>query len=61
VKPENGTIALVLANGSDAVLGTFHREGQSRMRVEPLDHSRRTVRAARTLLQGIVRAVIRRY
>jgi repressor LexA len=60
-RPENGSTALVLANGSDAVLGTYHREGQSRIRVDPIGQDRPPIRTGRALLQGIVVAVIRKY
>jgi repressor LexA len=59
-KPENDSTALVLANGSDAVLGTYHREGESRIRIEPLGGHLPTIRAGRALLQGTVIALVRR-
>jgi repressor LexA len=60
-RPENGAIALVLANGSEAVLGSYHREGESRIRIEPLCNERPTIRTGRALLQGIVTAVVRKF
>ena len=60
-RPENGAIALVLANGSQAVLGRLYREGESRLRIEPLDAPQPPIRAGRALVQGVLSAVVRRF
>lgn len=58
--PRNGDVVVALLNNESATLKRYHRE-KSRIRLQPANRTMRPIYAKNPVIQGIVRAVLRRY
>lgn len=58
--PKNGDVVVALLNNESATLKRYHRE-KSRIRLQPANKHMRPIYAKNPVIQGIVRAVLRRY
>jgi repressor LexA len=58
--PKNGDVVVALLNNEAATLKRYHRE-KSRIRLQPANKTMKPIYAKNPVIQGIVRAVLRRY
>lgn len=58
--PRNGDVVVALLNNECATLKRYHRE-KSRIRLQPANRTMKPIYAKNPVIQGIVRAVLRRY
>ena len=58
--PNNGAVVVALLNNENATLKRYYRE-RTRIRLQPANKKMRPIYAKNPVIQGIVRAVMRRY
>lgn len=58
--PHNGDVVVALLNNEMATLKRYHRE-KTRIRLQPANKTMKPIYAKNPVIQGIVRAVLRRY
>lgn len=58
--PENGDVVVALLNNENATLKRYYRE-KTRIRLQPANKNMKSIYTKNPVIQGIVRAVLRRY